>query len=188
MRLRQGEVVELSVAGIGGAGDGVAQWQGVPVFLPFTVPGDHMRARLGARRGSGFEGRVIELTHSGHGRAPAPCSHFGQCGGCALQHLDLDLYRSVKLGRLLNALKRAGVEPGEVEPLQTVPPMRRRARFGLARPRDPPQPVRVGCHERFRHELVDLRECLVLEPALFELAGELRRLGPDRCRRAGRLR
>jgi len=179
MRLRQGEVVELSVAGIGGAGDGVAQWQGVPVFLPFTVPGDRLRARLGARRGSGFEGRVVELTHSGPGRVPAPCSHFGQCGGCALQHLDLDLYRSVKLGRLLNALKRAGVEPGEVEPLRTIPPMRRRARLGLARPRDPRQPVRVGFHERFRHELVDLRECLVLEPALFELAGELRRLGPD---------
>ena len=108
MRPREGELVELSVERIGAAGDGVALWRGEPVFLPFTVPGDHVRARLGSRRGGGFEGRVIELIDSGPGRVPPPCRHFGRCGGCALQHLDPDLYRSVKLGRLLNALERAG--------------------------------------------------------------------------------
>jgi 23S rRNA (uracil1939-C5)-methyltransferase len=179
MRPRQGESVELSVERIGGAGDGVAQWRGVPVFLPFTVPGDHVHAQLGARRGGGFEGRVVELIESGPGRVTPPCSHFGHCGGCALQHLDPDLYRSVKLGRLLNALKRAGVEPGDVAPLRTVPPARRRTCFGIARPRDPRQPPRVGFHARFRHDLVDLHECLVLEPALFALVGELRRLALD---------
>jgi len=176
MRPRQGESVELSVERIGGAGDGVAQWRGAPVFLPFTVRGDHVHARLGARRGGGFEGRVVELIDSGPGRVAPLCSHFGHCGGCALQHLDPDLYRSVKLGRLLNALERAGVEPGEVAPLRTVPPARRRTRLGFARPRDPRQPARVGFHARFRHDLVDLQECPVLEPALFALVSELRRL------------
>ena len=110
---------------------------------------------------------------------PPPCRHFGRCGGCALQHLDPDLYRSVKLGRLLNALERTGIDPGVVGPVRMVPPVRRRARLGLARPRDPRQPVRVGFRKRFSHDLVDLRECLVLEPALFALVGELRRFVPD---------
>ena len=66
-----------------------------------------------------------------------------------------------------------------VEPLRMVPPVRRRARLGLARPRDPRQPVRVGFRKAFSHDLVDLRECLVLEPALFALVGELRRVVPD---------
>ena len=47
------------------------------------------------------------------------------------------------------------------------------------RPRDPRLPARIGFRERFRHDLVDLRECPVLEPALFALVGELRRVGRD---------
>ena len=179
MRRREGELVELSVERIGAAGDGVARWRGEPVFLPFTVPGDHIHARLGSRRGGGLEGRVVELLDSGPGRIAPPCRHFGRCGGCALQHLNPDLYRSVKLGRLLNALETAGIDPVVVEPLRMVPPVRRRTRLGLARHRDPRQPVRAGFRERFSHDLVDLRECLVLEPALFALVGELRRVVPD---------
>ena len=91
MRRWDGELVELSVERIGATGDGVALWRGEPIFLPFTVPGDHVRARLGSRRGGGLEGHVVELLDSGPGRAPAPCRHFGRCGGCALQDLNPDL-------------------------------------------------------------------------------------------------
>lgn len=179
MRRREGELVELSIDRIGAAGDGVARWQGEPVFLPFTVPGDHVRARLGSRRGGGLEGHVVELLDSGPGRVPPPCRHFGRCGGCVLQHLDPDLYREVKLGRLANVLEQAGIDPLVVEPLRIVPPVRRRTRLGLVRARDPRQPVRVGFRKRFSHDLVDLRECLVLEPALLALVGELRHLVLD---------
>lgn len=171
--------VELVVERIGAAGDGVADWRGEPVYLPFTAPGDLVRARLGASRGGGYEGRVVELLTPGPGRAPAPCRHFEQCGGCALQHLDPDNYRKAKLCGLRAALSRVGIDAGVVRPLRLVPPVRRRARLGLLRPRDARQPGRLGFRQRFRHELVDLRECLVLEPALFAAAGLLRRLVPE---------
>ena len=58
--------------------------------------------------------------------------------------------------------------------MRLVPPERRRARLGISRPRDPRLPASVGYRERFRHELIDLRECPVLEPALFMLIGRLR--------------
>jgi 23S rRNA (uracil1939-C5)-methyltransferase len=179
MRQPKGELVELLVDRIGAAGDGVARWRGAPVFLPFTVPGDHVRARLGPRRGGGLEGHVVELVGAGLGRSPAPCRHFGHCGGCVLQHLDPALYRSAKLGRLLKALERAGIDPGIVEPLRVVPPVRRRARLGLSHSRDPRLPALVGFRQRSSHVLVDLHECLVLEPALFALLGGLRRFVLD---------
>jgi 23S rRNA (uracil1939-C5)-methyltransferase len=167
-------VVELSVERLGAQGDGIAQYDRAPVFLPFTIPGDRVRARLGAARGGGREGRVVEWLVFGPGRADPPCTHFGYCGGCALQHLDLASYRAVKLGALCTALERVGIDPGLVQPLRFVPAARRRARLGLLRPRDPRLPARVGFRARFRHDLVDLRECSVLEPALFALVGELR--------------
>ncbi len=176
---RGDELVELSVEHVGAAGDGIAYWRGAPVFLPFTVTGDRVRAWLGARRSGGREGRAVERIAAGPGRAAPRCPHFGRCGGCALQHLDPALYRTVKVAALGAALKRVGIDPGLIAPLRTVPPARRRARLGLARPRHSRQPARVGFRERFRHDLVDIRECPVLEPALFLLVAGLRRLIPE---------
>src|SRR5262245_37894646 len=93
-------LVELLVERLGAQGDGVAQFRGEPVFLPFTVPGDRVRARLGIRRGGGREGRIVEWLDAGTGRAAPPCTHFAHCGGCALQHLDEVSYQTVKLDAL----------------------------------------------------------------------------------------
>jgi 23S rRNA (uracil1939-C5)-methyltransferase len=77
------------------------------------------------------------------------------------------------------ALGRVGVDPTVVATLRTVPPGRRRARLGLAHPRDPAVSAVVGFRERFRHALVDLAECAVLEPALFALIEPLRRIAAE---------
>ena len=169
-------LVELAVERIGARGDGIAQYRGEPVFVPFTVPGDRVRARLGARRHGGREGFVVDRLTSGPGRAAPRCRHFETCGGCALQHLDGASYRRLKLQRLDTALERVGIDPGIIGPMRLVPPERRRARFGISRPRDPRLPMRVGYRERFRHDLIDLRECPVLEPTLLALIDKLRRI------------
>jgi 23S rRNA (uracil1939-C5)-methyltransferase len=173
------ELVELAIERGGARGDGIAQYRGDLVFVPFTVPGDHVRARLGARRHGGREGFVVDWLASGPGRAAPRCRHFGSCGGCALQHLDHESYQRIKLGVLHSALERVGIDPGVVGPMRLVPPERRRARLGISRPRDPRLPARVGYRERFRHNLVDLRECPVLEPALFALIGRLPQVARD---------
>ncbi|HYM73206.1 MAG TPA: TRAM domain-containing protein [Stellaceae bacterium] len=171
---RPGELVELSVERVGAQGDGIASWRGEPVFLPFTAPGDRVQARLGARRGLGWEGRVIGRLASGPGHIEAVCRHFGRCGGCALQHLDEAAYRAVKLDALHTALRRVGIDPAVVGPLRVLPPARRRARFGLVRPNAAGAPPAIGFRERFSHALVDLSECAVLEPVLFALLAPLR--------------
>jgi 23S rRNA (uracil1939-C5)-methyltransferase len=170
------QTVELAIEQLGAQGDGIARWQDAKVFVPFTVPGDRIRARLGVRRAAHREARVVERLVSGPGRIEPACHHFGNCGGCALQHLDPATYRGVKLGALYGALRRVGIDPLVVEPLRTVPPGRRRARLGLFRPKENDAPPVIGFRERFRHDLIDLRECAVLEPTLFALLPGLRRV------------
>src|SRR5690242_21318529 len=174
LEARNDGLVELAVERIGARGDGIAQYRGEPVFVPFTVSGDRVRARLGRRRYGGREGLVVDRLASGRDRAAPCCRHFGTCGGCGLQHLDAAAYRRVKIETLLTALERVGIDPEIVAPMRLVPPERRRARLGISRPRDPRLPARVGYRERFRHDLIDLRECPVLEPAIFALIGRLR--------------
>jgi len=168
------ELIELLVERIGGDGDGIAHWRSEPVYLPFTVPGDRVRAALGPRRGGGYEGRVVEMLAAGNGRAAPPCRHFARCGGCALQHLDPVTYRNAKLQSLWTALARFRIDPDTVQPLRCVAAVRRRARLALIRPRDPRQPGIIGFRERFRHALVDLAECPILERPLLALVNVLR--------------
>lgn len=167
------EAITLTVESLGAQGDGIAEHAGEPVFLPFAVPGDVVRAELGVRRGGGREGRIVERLVAGTGRVEPVCPHFGQCGGCALQHLGPDAYRAVKLGALHAALRRVGLNPGVVQPLRTPDPARRRAALGLVRPAT--GPAIIGFRERFRPRIVDMRECAVLEPRLLALVDPLRR-------------
>jgi 23S rRNA (uracil1939-C5)-methyltransferase len=170
----RGELAELEVERIGAQGDGIATWRAEPVYIPFTSPGERVRARLGMRRGGGREGRVVERLPPEIRRAAPKCPHFGRCGGCALQHLEPALYASVKRGFLEEALRRVGIDPSIVEPLLRVSPLRRRVRVGLMRPRAAYLPARAGFRERFRHELVDVEDCAVVEPALLALVRRLR--------------
>jgi len=168
------DTVELTVERVGARGDGIAEHAGRPVYLPFTAPGDRVRARLGAPRDEGRLGTVVEVLTLGARQAPA-CAHFGACGGCALQHLGDDAYGSLKEVTVRSALARRDLDADIVEPLRRLPPrIRRRARLALHRPRK--GPVRVGFHARESLEIVDMRECAVLHPALVALVAPLREL------------
>ncbi len=163
-----GEVV-LTVERVGARGDGIAQWRGEPVYLPFTAPGDVVRARLGKRRGDGITADLDTVITQGARAAPV-CTHFGQCGGCALQHLDESAYAAAKMSWLEAALAHQGLIADSIRPLTRLETgTRRRARFHMAR-------GRIGFHARQSHRLVDLRECAVLHPRLFALVEPLRRL------------
>jgi len=161
------ETVELRVERIGMRGDGIAQWRGEPVFIPFTAPGDVVRARLGPKRGDGRSAELRELIAKG-ARADPPCAHFGACGGCALQHLDEAAYVAAKRQWLETALAQQHLEAERIAPLtRFTARTRRRARFQL-------KGKRVGFHARGSHRIVDLRECHVLHPRLMALLPLLR--------------
>src|SRR3546814_17251442 len=72
-RSRQLEVI---VEALGAKGDGLATVDGRPLFLPQTLPGDRVLARVTGERGGGFKGEVIELLESGANRAEPPCPFF----------------------------------------------------------------------------------------------------------------
>ncbi len=170
--------VEVTVERIGIAGDGIAHWHDQTLYLPFTAPGDRVLAVPTAPRAKGCEGRVVGLIAAGTGRVAPCCHHFGVCGGCALQHLSPALYRETKLDGLRRALRRVGIDPQIVAPLRQVAVARRRVSLGLVHPRNRRQTGVIGFRERFRHNLVDIAECPVMEPALLALAMALRPLVP----------
>jgi 23S rRNA (uracil1939-C5)-methyltransferase len=169
------DLVELTIATIGARGDGIAHDGGGPVYIPFTVPGDRVRARIEDARGTGRAAVVAETITPGPGRATPPCRHFGTCGGCALQHLDPALYAETKTEFVRAALAHHGLVDAPLRPLILLPPgTRRRVRLSLARPARKEAATIVGFSQRASHDLVAIDECAVLAPKLFALVAPLR--------------
>jgi len=166
------KAVELAIESIGARGDGIGYSNGRPVYVPLTVPGDRLRADLERPRGDGFAGRIVEILAGGPGRVPAPCPHFGECGGCALQHLEEQRYTAWKEQLLWTALARRGFADPPLRPmLRIAPGTRRRASLAAERAG---RSVRLGFHALESHRVVDAMGCLVLTPALSALLLPLR--------------
>src|SRR3546814_7026527 len=89
-----GRQLEVTIEALGAKGDGLATVDGRPLFLPQTLPGERVLARVTGERGGGFKGEVIELLQSAPHRADPPCPFFGPCGGCALDRKSTRLNSS----------------------------------------------------------------------------------------------
>lgn len=175
--------LEVEIAAIGGGGDGIADTPRGRVFVPFSAPGDRLLVRPEKRRGKGRAQRaaIIERLQDGPDRRPPDCRHFEDCGGCALQHLGTEAYRSWKTGRVREALSRQGLDPGVVGNLQAVAPAsRRRAGFkAQSMGRKTGGGVALGFYGAGSHRIVDVGECPVMAPEIFALAEPLRGLLGD---------
>ncbi|KIL98223.1 23S rRNA (Uracil-5-) -methyltransferase RumA [Paramagnetospirillum magnetotacticum MS-1] len=166
--------MELVVDSVGTRGDGIARLDGEAVFVPFTVAGDRVLARIEARRGDGLTAALIEVLEPGPGRAMPPCAHYGRCGGCSLQHMEDDLYAAWKRDLLITQLARHGLADAVVEPLVRVPPAsRRRAAFAFTRAKGA---IVLGFNGRSSHTIIDIERCPLLDPALGAALPGLRKM------------
>lgn len=177
---------EVTIKRLGTAGDGIALLgDGTLLYVPGALPGEVVRARPVARRGEGWAAELVALLRPVPERVAAPCPHFGQCGGCALQHWHGDAYADWKAGLLRHALGRAGFADAPVGPVCRCQPANRR-RLDLALRRTPAG-VTAGLHRQRSTDIVDLETCLVAAPALFSLLRPFRVLlqGLDALNRNG---
>ena len=171
-----GDVVSLEIERLGGLGDGVGCLMEKPVFVPLTAPGDTVRARLTSVGAKLLRAELKEVLAAGRDRAPAPCRHFGECGGCRLQHLAEEVYFNFKEGMLRQALQRAGFDSDTVTRVVGIGAgNRRRAEFQVIADHER---ARVGFFARRSHRLIDLANCPVLATELERLIPHLRILMP----------
>lgn len=156
-----------TIVRIAARGDGVSD---AGHYFPGVAPGDVVAP----------DGTITPGPH----RVVPPCSHFGVCGGCQLQHIDDASYADFVIGRIAAALTEQGLQNPELTSVHISPPQTRR-RASLRAERRGKQVI-LGFNEGASHAIVDLHECHILLPELFALVAPLRgllgRLMPDRAR------
>lgn len=158
---------EVRIESLGQEGDGVARERGAPLHVRYALGGETVLAEaIGRNRAT-----ARSVLSSSPDRVAPPCSLFGLCGGCVLQHLDRDAALSWKRQGVESALITAGFTvPDAVDCVQSLPRTRRRMDLAVRRGADG---VVIGLHVRGSEQVIGLSECHVLDPALFALIGIL---------------
>lgn len=157
--------MELEIAAVGAQGDGVAPG---PVFVPFTLGGERVTADV-----AGDRGELTAVLRASSDRVAPPCPHFGDCGGCAVQHWAHPPYLAWKAEQVASALARVGLE-AEILPTFASPPGSRR-RVALHARKEGGQ-VRLGFKARRSWRTVDIAVCPITHPGLVEALPALREL------------
>ncbi|WOF73198.1 class I SAM-dependent RNA methyltransferase [Parvibaculaceae bacterium PLY_AMNH_Bact1] len=166
----------LTIDHVGAQGDGVVRADEGPIYIPRTLPGETVRADIVEGRGS-----LLEVLTPSQDRTDPHCSHFGTCGGCALQHQSEPSYLAWKRDQLLRALESKGIDAPVAETIACEPGTRRRATFAAMRTR---KTVRFGFFERASHTIVDVASCPILLPEIEAAIPALRELvGPGLTRK-----
>ena len=100
--------VELQIDKLVTGGRGLGRHDGEAVFVPLTAPGDRVRVNLLKRHRGYRDGELLDVIEPGAGRREAPCPHYGDCGGCDLQHLDDQTQDQARRAILLDCFTRLG--------------------------------------------------------------------------------
>ncbi len=138
------------------------------MFVSGGLPGERVRASV-----AGDRGELLEVLTPSPDRVLPPCPHFGDCGGCALQHWAAEPYLAWKAEQIRLALGRVGLET-EILPAFAAPPGSRRRVALHARPGK--GGAQIGFKARRSWRLVPVEVCPVSEPRLVAAFPALRRL------------
>jgi len=165
-------VVDLKIEDIAFGGKGVGREQGKAVFVPYTIDRETVSAEIVREKKQFAEAELVEVKENSPHRVTPVCPYFGQCGGCAYQHIDYEHQLAIKWQQVRDLLRRIGK-------LKDIP-----LRPIIASPKQYEYRNRITVHvkdgvigffRRDSHRLIDIERCSIsceeVNRALSELRG-----------------
>jgi 23S rRNA (uracil1939-C5)-methyltransferase len=168
--LKVGDVVEMTTERLAYGGDAVARHKGLAVFIPLAAPEEKLRVRVVERKKNFARAVIEEIIVASPARREPACEHFGDCGGCQLQHITYEAQLEAKAAFVREALARVGrIEwPQEIKVLHAAEfGYRARAQVKLSTisAHDNQQRL-IGFNRAGSHAICDVRDCPILLPEL----------------------
>ena len=154
------------IAHYGSHPDHPSEKQGKKVFIRYALPGETVSAQI-----TNVDKRLEEadstalLSEPAATRIEPKCPHFTVCGGCNMQHIQLDEQIRLKQDVLKSHLEHfAGIQPEQWLPAlrSTREDYRRKARIGV-RYLPHKDKLVVGFRENQSNKLISIDRCMVLD-------------------------
>ncbi|MGJ8694888.1 MAG: class I SAM-dependent RNA methyltransferase [Verrucomicrobiaceae bacterium] len=169
------EIVDLEIVSLSNLGAGIAKPGEWVVFVPFTLPGEKVRARVWRNDSNCSHADLVEVVEPSPDRVVPQCALFANCGGCQYQHLSYDKQLEWKTRQVAELLTHmvgieAPVEPTIPSPKEWGYRSKITPHFQKPHP-NKPNPIGFLQHNR-RSIIVDVTRCLI---AMDEINADLPR-------------
>ncbi len=179
---KQGELIELEITDVSHSGDGVGRFQERVVFVPNTVTGDHISARLVHLKKDLGYGQTQEILSPSPHRIRPRCLVSDKCGGCQWQHISDDYQKELKVAHIYNTLQKiGGFSQIPISPILSLDSLAYRNKVTYPLERSSTGQVKAGYYRRQTHQIVNLNQCPVqdsrLNPLLTEIKQDIQNRG-----------
>jgi 23S rRNA (uracil1939-C5)-methyltransferase len=168
--------IEAQIEALSHEGRGITSIEGKKAFILGALIGEKVRFKITASKKGYDEGEVLEVLEASPLRVEPPCVYFGQCGGCNLQHLNIEAALKHKEQVVLDNL----LHMGQVIPEQILPAIsssakdyRRKARLGV-RYVIKKESLLIGFRERTSNRIAIMDSCHILDKRVSHLISPLK--------------
>ncbi len=180
--LEKGKIYKFEIVDVGINFEGIAKDNdGLTVFIPGTLKGEVVNAKIVKVNKSYALGEVKEYIHKASARCGEDCNSYRLCGGCDARHMDYDTTLDIKLANAISTLKKQGIDASKINSI-----------YGMGNPyyyRNKLQyPVRcingksiMGMFTKSTHDIVQNEECLIQDEITHSVAHRLFELIKDNC-------
>jgi len=163
--------VDLQIQDVAFGGKGVARDQGKAIFVPFTIDGEHITAKIVREKKHFAEAELVEVLDPSSKRVTPECPYFGRCGGCSYQHIAYEHQLELKTRQVEQAMRRIGrLSEPPMQPIVPSPlPYGYRNRITVHA-----EDGVVGFYRRDVHQLMDIARCPIAGPEVNDALAQLR--------------
>ncbi len=171
-------ILTATIESLDQEGRGVTHVEGKTIFIDGALPNEKVTYQSQHIKASYEVANVVTVLKQSNQRVTPKCPHFGLCGGCKLQHLDVNAQVAAKQRLLENDLWHIG----KVKAQNILPPLygptwgyRHKARLSVKYV-EKKQRVLVGFNEKGTRYVADMNSCEVLVPEVSALIAPLQAL------------
>lgn len=159
---RKGQEITVTIDNLDSEGRGIGRCEGLAVFVPETLPGEQVKARVTLVKKNFAVAALLSIGKASPDRVEPACPVYELCGGCQLQHLSYEGELQMKTQQVRDALKRIGhLDDVKVLPtLANVQPLyyRNKMQVPVAGGKGS---LRIGCFAKGTHRVIDVEDCCI---------------------------
>lgn len=177
MSVKKNDIVRLKITSTTAEGNGVGKTEdGMTVFVPLTVPGEEIEARIIKAKKTYAIGKLESILSPSPYRIEADCPNFSKCGGCAWRHITYEAECKIKTEKVFDAVTRIGkIKNPAFSPIITSDNISRyRNKAQLPIGDDEQGNIQMGFYAFHSHRIIDCDDC-ILQPELFSKVIEITR-------------
>ena len=167
--------MEFQIEDVAFGGNGVARADGKAIFIPYTIDGEKVSARITREKKKFAEAELEAVLEPSPHRVTPECPYFGRCGGCSYQHIRYEHQLELKRRQVAETLRRIGkISEISTQPMVPSPQSysyRNRITVHC-------ENGVIGFYRRDEHKLLDIEICPISKPEVNEALRKLRASHP----------